>query len=202
MDPNCPWNVAPVEPKGDEHREGIYLAVGYALSEWEGMEWRLMSLYSALLNSHTLGAQRGWGTLIAFAARLELTREAELAFPGRDWPQFESLRETVRLAEKLSGRRNDIAHGHVVKVGGKNSGFYLCPSWYSTTKFLGSKGMAGDSGLGKYAYTAAQIIKYGNHFAELTKTINRQNDEVVAAWAERPPKTHRWLTTEKWPDPQ
>jgi hypothetical protein len=185
-----------MQREGDSDPDAIFMAVGRSLSEWEQMEESLMGFYTNLLDARTIGAQRGYGLMTAFTGRIALVRAAELAFPGRDWTKFKSLRETAALADNLSSRRNDIAHGHLVSMRGEANGYFLVPSAYNPRK-EGRWDLRGQPhGFGKelwsYAYNSAQILTYAERFIDLHRLIRSQTEEVALVWGDRRHKTGAW----------
>lgn len=184
MDPNCPWNVAPMKPRGETSCEQIFEAVGRALSRWEWMEYWASQLYAYLLGSDSRGAEIGYGALIAFSQRKELLIGAEKAFRFRIEAPFNCVPDLIRQIDKFSPRRNEIAHGMAVEV--KGCGIYLAPAWYNSTKFPKLDGRLQtpefNDGAGRYVYTADQITFYGEQFMRLGWSANTVTLQIMRRW--------------------
>ncbi len=182
MDPNSPWGVLPTPAVWDRDIDDIYRAVGEALSEWERLEFACLELYIALLASKNLGAGQGYGSVVAFSGRIELLKTAFAAFPYTDQPgfadEFVGLGALLTEIDRLSARRNEIAHGVAsdVTIGGRR-GFLLLHAGYAT-----NKQSLDNHSLGKYAYGSGEILIYARRFAERESLVQKYSRATSTAW--------------------
>lgn len=137
-----PWDIRPTQPTGSPIADEVYLAVGKALSAWEGVEVQLSQLYLFFIGRYYLNpadyrkwisaSLRAYGSVTNFATRIEMVESAGESFfhprssffPLRDRDAERKLiaQETILADEFVSlmkatrgfvARRNDIAHGIV-----------------------------------------------------------------------------------------
>lgn len=172
-----PWDILPFEELGNEAPDEIYLAVGEALSAWEIVdEWRAQ-IFGVLVDTTSPAAQNAYGTIQSSAGRADLIKAAASVTLRDDRAYAAELQSLMRDVEKLSGRRNDIAHGVVrMRRGYRNGikgylGYFLLPPSYNTRKRIGPQDVTSDDveiiqnhPLTKYQYTAAQVRAYRGHF--------------------------------------
>jgi hypothetical protein len=190
-----PWDVLPIAPQGNAMPDGIYHAVGVALSQWEILESAVADVYLDIVGFQSRAAMAAYGTISSSPGRIDMIVAAAEAVDRKRLTEqeFTELKQLlVNEVGKLCGRRNEIAHGTVTEVtGGAQYGHYLMPPDYNTRKRLhhGSvpSGTILPFGLMKYAYTAAQVNTYGEHFWTYTDKIYDFLDRVKAARAGRGP---------------
>lgn len=181
-----PWDrVRPYSKKVDERPEGIYEAVGRALSAWEGMEGMLSILFAFIVSGDTdaFAARRAYNAVRTFEGRLGMLRAAFSAY-CHDYPQNKELNKlrssfnnTIRLATGFSGRRNEIAHGVVSQmmkgqiigeVEIENDGYALLPSYANT-------GHRNLDETPEYYFTSDNINIYSEMFGKISP-------DVVEVW--------------------
>jgi hypothetical protein len=169
-----PWDILPRKQQGDAEISSIFEAVGAALTTWEKLDSARAYIFGALVNSRRGAAERAYGTVSSSAGRAEMVIEAAKAILPRNSELLADLLRLMTEIEKLSGRRNDIAHGmgtsyKTLRDGEEtDNGAYLVPAPYNSRKFVIPKSMKDVShvaGFYKYAYTADQIWTYQGHFA-------------------------------------
>lgn len=179
--PDHPWNVLPFLPKGDDDVATIFQAVGGALTAWEGFEGNLAFTFAVLCDARLPGAVRAYGTITAFGGRRDMVAAAFGVYPHRRDEQLAGFPKFLDHAQKFASRRNEIAHGRVVKIspsiGASPEGCYLAPAEYNTNKRYRdwelADGVVHDvfefskRAVGKYAYTSAQIDFYTGYFRRL-----------------------------------
>jgi hypothetical protein len=180
-----PWDVLPIEPKGDDTADEIYLAVGKALTTWERLDDTLGMIFGTIVRSEKGAASAAYGVVLSPASRAEMiVAAAEQTFSIND-PLALQIVKLVNDVGRLAGRRNDIAHGVVTSFsetrleegGGKTEvehGHYLVPANYNRRKKRSKKAIRDyliEHGMNfyphlfhKYAYTSAQIYTYITHF--------------------------------------
>jgi len=171
-----PWDVAPILPQGDPEPEPLWLAVGKALTAWEKLDQVQAQIFGVIVGSRRGGASAAYGVVVASSARSEMVAAAA-AEVLQDKPEYlADVTAMVNRVGKLSGRRNDIAHGVVGHFTGtrlgKNDevidfddGCFLTPASYATRKRNKDREIYDPANtIGKYAYTAAQIEEYGSAF--------------------------------------
>jgi hypothetical protein len=125
-----PSDVLPLPDIGDKDPDAIFVAVGRALTLWEGVEDQLADLF-AVLTGNASGkpaspAKRAYGTIAAFRGRQEMVATAAEAFFSNLSPEDADaaiaatvkaeVRSLLKSANDFSARRNEIAHGQVKKV--------------------------------------------------------------------------------------
>jgi hypothetical protein len=166
-----PWDVVPREAQGDADDERIYLAVGLALSKWEILETALAGLFRVVVNAQFDPAAAAYGSIVSGASRIEMVLAAARSAPAIDASTLSEVTVLLNQVGKLSGRRNEIAHGQVTRFegpGGVDHGRFLVPATYnSRKKHNPRKPFASDATAMdhySYAYTSAQIRQYADHF--------------------------------------
>lgn len=132
--------LPPLAAIGDGNADGVFLNVGYALSQWEHAEDVLASIYSFLCGpKSTHAAFRSYGTLTATMPRRNIIQAASevffLTFPSNTLPK--RLSNLLTIYTDAGARRNEIAHG--VVMGGPSPGatggqWFLVPALHSTKK--------------------------------------------------------------------
>jgi hypothetical protein len=109
------WDIPPLPPHGDPSEGVTYAAVGKAMTRWEGIEVEFAHLYSLLTGGDRfdLIKNREYGIPLNFRDRLKGLRGAASSyFLGEPDQRLEGeFCDMTKMAEKLSDRRNDIAHG-------------------------------------------------------------------------------------------
>lgn len=114
---------------GDRNPEGIYRAVGYALTKWEGVEIEMGTLFSVLTGGtepwHYVPAVRAYGSVVSSVARAEMMKQAAEAFfrhfemEKGIWdetqPWKSEFQEIMKCYNGWVARRNDVAHGYVTE---------------------------------------------------------------------------------------
>jgi hypothetical protein len=129
-----PWDIpvsAPLRP-GNQTPDDIYLAVGRALTKWEGLEAEMSALFAVVTSSteqrYYVPATQAYGAINGTAARAEMIAKAAEAFflelralvdddeLRTDLSTFEAeLKEILAAYRGWAARRNDIAHGYVTE---------------------------------------------------------------------------------------
>jgi hypothetical protein len=175
-----PYHILPVEKFGDKFADQTYMSVGRALSSWETLETAMESLFSILLAANIFSSARIYGTCVSFTGRIDMINAASEIFFLNHKHKHARIKKFTKVISEFSNRRNDIAHGYVVRyLGDENfEGHYLLPSAYSTRKH--SLGYA----VPAYMYNSKQILFYESHFDDLTNRVYRKVDAI-----------HKWATT-------
>lgn len=166
--------------KGDPSPEGIYRAVGLALTTWERLEASQADLFGEIVRARMGASQQAYGIIVpAQTKRDMLVTVAEWTF--RNSPVVrDEVKRVAELTLSFSWRRNDIAHGVATRLGLNETdlGYYLAPSIHASRKIdlfglVNRKGMAGLSATYDYLYTAAQIegiaAQFGVHIDYVDK---------------------------------
>lgn len=200
-----PWDILPIESKGDDSPEGIYHAVGGALFLWERLEERQARLFAVLVNSRAGAAEDAYGIVQSPSSRSAMIGAAARAVFEPNDPLLLELRTLLNDIGQLAGRRNDIAHGLTlrfrsvhVKVGKTEAdedevtetphGYYLTSSSTNTRKRIAQdevaerrqSGAQGAALYQKYAYTTRQIRAYGDHFSVYEDLVEDLTKRVKA----------------------
>ncbi|MHB8268236.1 hypothetical protein [Bradyrhizobium sp.] len=192
-----PWDIRPTQPTGSPSDDDVYLAVGKALTAWEGIEIRLSEMYLLFIGRYysnpkeyrqpVIAALRAYGSITNFTTRAEMVESAaDSFFHSRSsfFPLRRAIEDKLIALEKaledefkslmtetrnFVARRNDIAHG--VVHGPK--GYFLSPPDYNTRKYPRSR----DGKLrtifdtATYHYTSDDIDYYRQHFVGLQVKI-------------------------------
>jgi hypothetical protein len=187
-----PWEKAETPHSGDHSAEIVFKSIGHALTCWELMEMEFAGLFSIVVSdapgSHSIAAKRAYGSVLTFRGRSDMLKSAFEAFinesmrynPPSDLAGVEKLqsdfKDLHKLANHLSGRRNEIAHGYVrewIDGCGDSVGFALFPSTYSTNK---NTLAAPDEAQymrhypwPDYIYASGEINDYANQFSDVAK---------------------------------
>jgi hypothetical protein len=178
-----PWDVArPYTYRaGDPTEDTIFLAVGHALTKWEGLEAGMASLFTTLVGGASSWryspAVRAYGAITSANSRADMVLQAGRAFfhhfenTGTPFAEIEPLEDNLKdIVKHYSGwmsRRNDIAHGYVTEQGGETDKSYqLLPSHSSSRKWpLWTPIMEHP----QYLYRAAEIDLFADAFEALDK---------------------------------
>lgn len=182
-----PWDISPVLPSGDDSEEIIYLYVGTALTAWAQIETSLFMMFQQLAHTKNFASESAFGCVLSFETRLEMINAAA----KRALPPPTASETTKRLLKclkdigKLSSRRNEIAHGQVIRFGGAKSlggkGCYLTHSFFDTRKVKYPKLSDltdGMMSMWSYAYTSKQINDYALTFQSYGKTMHNIIQEI------------------------
>ncbi|WNJ89186.1 hypothetical protein [Bosea sp. 685] len=126
---------APKLHRGADSAEEIYLAVGIALSWWEGSEDTLMGLFKLLVQNDEPVAIDAY-IKSNRAGRGAMLRNALVRYERRlETASAEKILKAMKALDKLAPTRNEIAHGHCSRfkqtVNGTvvMEGHYLLPSF-------------------------------------------------------------------------
>lgn len=172
-----PSKILPREPKGDDSPEQLYREVGYALTEWERLQAVLMDLFCNLVKGDQIVLGRAFGTLKTPIPRVEMIEAvANARYLTRMWgkktnqhlePTKEKILNLTKRVKGLNERRNDIAHGTVVRhsFNGVLLGYYLDPRDTMTAKYD-----VGKDPPAAYMWTAKQVRHYADEFTKLRGT--------------------------------
>lgn len=182
-----PWDTFPLADVGDDTDETTYAAAGKALSKWNEFEGALVHLFSCFImrpgsfNGYSLAATRAFGAIHAFEGRIEMVREAGLAY-FHELPHKETEAKFKNLITHGKGscsRRNEIAHGIVrpypfVEEEKIIATYALLPSWYDPKKTR----MSGEM---DFAYTSKHINQYGTGFLRLALSTHDITHHVIVS---------------------
>jgi hypothetical protein len=185
-----PWDI-PYSRKmkrGDLSEQTLYLAVGKALTKWEGLEAEIAGLFGVL----TIGSEYWYykPALRAFGAVNSTVSRADMIFHAADaffahfsavtdvyletLPLQAELKEVMKAYSGWAARRNDLAHGYVTanttidyESGGTDliTTYLLCPSHGNSKKWP----LDWEP---KYQYRADEIDAFSESFEELDKRVN------------------------------
>jgi hypothetical protein len=186
-----PWDrrsgLSPPSPDA----ETLFLAVGRALTAWETFEAHLELLFERLLRvRERVILVRAYGTIVSFKTRLEMIQAAMVAhLTVRPDDQLAvSYKAFHDAADGFSGRRNDIAHGHVVYEFALASGYWLLPTFFATSKRKIVRVVSAKvhSTIPTYMYAAGDIDYYAGQFRVLTVGVDAIAEGVQASHKRRP----------------
>jgi len=165
--------------EGDPSPIVIHSAVGKALTDWERLDRNLADIFSLLVAGYVpnLAASRAYGSVLSVRGRIEMIQAAGAAvFADKPNKVLRlRLKELLEEAEGFAARRNDIAHGitsQYLSTDNKPIGYVLGPGVTATRKVKLTSAERCESGeqptlTVSYAYTAADIDRFGTEFARL-----------------------------------
>lgn len=163
-----PWDRPDPEPVGDNDPQPTLAAVGSALTSWESMEETLADLFTLLLRAEAQTARAAYRSIIAHNVRRDAIGAVISVYDFTTPDDRARAVDFINRVGKLSGRRNDIAHGVVTGITHDNvsKGYYLVPSNYNTAKAGAHAALTG-----KYQYTSNQILQFSQTFRNLQHEI-------------------------------
>ncbi|HBX7959986.1 TPA: hypothetical protein MIG85_15610 [Klebsiella pneumoniae] len=167
--------------QGDVSVEAIYLAVGFALTQWETLENILVEQYLIFCGSDnpiTYNAiRRSFGTIESSDGRKKAIDEAAHVYFGDDlYPKglAKPYKDLLTAHGKAAQRRNEIAHGvaHAITLNGDHKGCFLFPAAYNSARnFSFMTHIKLDEGpflRENYRYTSREIFEIAHKFGALT----------------------------------
>lgn len=167
--------------EGDANVEAIFIAVGFALTQWETFENLLVELYLIYCGSDNPTAynaiRRSFGTIESSDGRKKAIDEAAKVYFGDDlYPDgvAKPFKELLTAHGKAAQRRNEIAHGvaHGIGINSDQKGCFLFPAAYNSARnstFMTSIGLDGGPFMRElYRYTSREIIGIAQKFGMLT----------------------------------
>lgn len=188
-----PWDIrysARLRP-GDKTPDAIYLAVGRALTKWEGLEAAMLGAFVVVTGGgdqwHDLPLQQAFGAISSPASRADMIIRASKAFfwnmraiEGKrietDISSYEQeLKDVIRAYTGWMARRNDLAHGYVTESSHPDyahkdqpivTTYSLCPSHTNSRKW----GLI--SVEPTYHYIASEIDNIADAFEELDTQVS------------------------------
>jgi hypothetical protein len=182
-----PWELPPHAARGDRIPTPLYIAIGQAMSAWEFIEFDLSEMFAIFTGSGRTNkrgqdpAVRAYGTVVSYRGRSELLNAAAKAFFKRNG-RTRLERPFKNILKKCNGwadRRNDVAHGVVLKVPTLTKGYCLYPSPYNARKY------SLDEAKGAFRYRASQIRKFVTAFRKLRRQTGKLVDRLDAEMVRR-----------------
>lgn len=197
------WEDLPIAHKGDVSPNKIYFWVGAALSAWELLDGDLAGIYSAIVPSPAAQAVTSYGVVSSLATRSSMILVAASFVFRETNPVRKEIEALIDDVGKLSGKRNNLAHGRINKITklmpglgthALGPGYYLMPANYLTRKALTPEEMlamfsqhsnvpADDLLYSKYAYTAADIERYAKTFKDYLDRSERLIERAAKEYA-------------------
>lgn len=181
---------------GDPTEAGIFMAVGAALSSWETMEDELANLFNVFgtdkgntITNHSFQIGRHmFGMMDSSSTRLKMLQVAASLYFGHWWKAKLVNRPYVKLLEAIShasNRRNEIAHGRVIRVqthldsgSSKDSVVFLTSPQYAVNRnqpYYGGKwhsdDVLGAASRSKYRYRMSDVAAFAQKFALLGSKV-------------------------------
>jgi len=189
-----PWDILPLEPKGDSDQASVYLAVGIATTVWEQLDEAQAGLFKALVRSRSSAAEAAYGKIISGPSRSTMVAAAAKQVIS-DKTLRQRVTKLLKDVRRLAVRRNDIAHGMVcvfssLPLGTSElveEGCYLVPPEYTRKHAPEEKWEFDRLTLTKYKYawTSAQIRAYVDHFIDYRRKLTAITEEVNAYCKEK-----------------
>lgn len=155
---------------------------------WEILEEAVAALYGTIIGTHSQAAMAAYGTVASGPGRMGMivaAAEAEHTFIDKQ--SLSEVKSLLREIGELAARRNDIAHGTAAMFSGSLAqGNYLVPPRYNTRRQQSPRRVFDLSrsdefvfGRFKYAYTAAQIDRYADHFWNYVEKVYDLHDKLT-----------------------
>ncbi|WP_131194049.1 hypothetical protein [Lichenihabitans psoromatis] len=172
--PNEFSQALPIADEGSGSPEIIYLAVGHALTTWEGTEQAFAHLFARFIRPlrGSFVARRAFGAVQSSSGRSSLIDEAAEVF-FRDFPSNDMqlrFRTVMKTYKDATAKRNQIAHGIIMPSGPSlQKGHYLAASMYTSKRRIDLSS--------PYYYTGENI----DHFRVLFGTMGYQTHNFVQA---------------------
>jgi hypothetical protein len=167
--------VLPKEPKGNDDPEQIFASVGRALTQWESLQLALAYLFiEAIGATFKFPVMRAFGHSMLVTSKLDMIEyaaEASLHFHNE---LHSRVKQFVKSVRGYNDRRNDIAHGQVMRT---QEGYYLMPALSTSKKYAAFSGVMPAPA---YCWTSAQINRYCAAFAKLEDDCAPLRQEVQA----------------------
>jgi hypothetical protein len=197
MFPKDYWNRPPEKEQGEASPQPIYEAVGEVLSHWETAEEALAALFMVLTESATAketftAVKRAYGSIETSAGRRRATEAAAEIYLGPMWEKKSSrarelFDQVMEAAACASRRRDDIAHGRVMRLvkNEENIGMFLVPPDYNTGRnhpyptaspedqAIFTRHVDGHTTQGLFRYVADDILDFAVKFVELREKVLR-----------------------------
>lgn len=165
------FDIPPKPTKGNKTPNAIYTAVGRSLSQWEATENTLVRVFVSLIHpepvfygpSHT-ATMHVFGALASPRARIDVIREAaQESLVNQNLSK--SLNEILKILERASTRRNEIAHGQIAHFA--KFGHALIPHLHNPRKL--NRRPNGPLDFWTYRYTSREINSFAEKFIRLYK---------------------------------
>lgn len=154
-------------PIGDDNPHKIYPVIGEITTVWEGAEISYSYLFSTILRptQSIPAARRAYGSIISAKSRRDMIEGAGEVFfhlfPNARLEQ--ELGEFLNIYMSAANRRNEIAHGVIVRTTGQREGWYLEANTYSRKRDMNFNS--------PYAYTGAQMHQIASRFSRLRTDV-------------------------------
>jgi len=185
------WQQPTFDPTetGEAGDQGIYLAVGLALSCWEELEDRLADMFDLFgteqggkITNHSYQMGRHmFGIMESSSTRIRMLQVAASLYFGHWWshkPVSDPYTKLFEAVMHASHRRNEIAHGRATQAEvhrgeglSKRSGFFLTSPRYAIKRnepYYGGKwhpdDVLGGIDRSKYRYRMKDIIVFSEKF--------------------------------------
>lgn len=178
---------------GAKRHTDVFKAVGYALTNWELAEEQMQTLFLVLseVNSPAsyLTVKRAYGSIISNSSRRTAIESVAEVYCGEHWENpvvKKPFDDVIQNIGKASKRRDDIAHGKVVRYTTISSGVriergvFLFPPDYNSERthaflkqqaWVPGKDMWPSSHQGKFHFTDSEIEEYAKRFLSLKDAI-------------------------------
>ncbi|MHC2108998.1 hypothetical protein [Methylobacterium sp. CM6246] len=132
-------------------------AVGLALSFWEHLESVQAYLFHAIVRGKNHSSYMAYCSVDGSAARLNMLKSA-VECGLNEYPETQTrINGHARLIGNFSSRRNEIAHGLIVKLG--DADYQLGPNPIKLNKWSGSSA--------KFQYSAQAVLHYAWQFVKI-----------------------------------
>ena len=132
-------------------------------------------------------AHRAYGAVTISSVRRDMlvaaTEAHFLWYPELRGELEAAIKAAITLHERLSSRRNDIAHGivqrHSARFGSTNETWYLFPA-YTSTKAVNMKeeGPTKTRFLPKYGYSSVEVDRFAEQFWNAIQPIRELHNKI------------------------
>lgn len=168
-----PWDIRARASQGDTEPEAIFVQVGAALSAWEMLESSLAELFDALVSAphNSRAGFVAFSAVTTSSARTEMLSAAIKQRKKEKSTIPDKLIEFIDIVSKFAARRNEIAHGRIYSIEGKE--YFFGPNNISPHKWDKVR-----DGAAKYQYTSSEIEYYTSEFFNLRDTCVAYIDTI------------------------
>lgn len=132
-------------------------AVGLALSFWEHLESVQADLFHAIVRGKNNSSYVAYCSVDGSAARLNMLKSAVESGLNEHPDTQTRISAHARLIGNFSARRNEIAHGLIVRLG--DADYQLGPNPIKLNKWSGSSA--------KFQYSAQAVLHYAWQFVKI-----------------------------------
>jgi hypothetical protein len=176
------WRRPPRQIKGNFAPAPIFLAVGEALSAWELVESEFANLFGILVETESFAAVRAYGVITSTRTRQDMFEQAGSVFFRRHSSLVDEEKGFAKALShytNASWRRNELAHGTATYLlhDTERDRTFLMPPDHNSNKV--KLDFQVDVLNPEYAYTAEDILAFGDKFRTLRLRMRSFNGQLI-----------------------